>query len=108
MTQRGKFVKEEAQKYLASKGALAWQIKQQMVENGWEMFPPKTPLSVCIFIGSKSMHNRDLDNSVKAILDACQGVVFENDNYVDRIMATRSRSSVWSIILVIDEKKDED
>jgi Holliday junction resolvase RusA-like endonuclease len=29
----------------------------------------------------------DLDNSIKAVLDACQGVVFANDKQVQRIQA---------------------
>lgn len=88
MTQRGKWVKPEAQAYLASKTIMAHQMKKQMLELEWEMIPRGIPLTVRIAIW-RTRHNRDLDNEVKAILDAAQGVVFEDDRWVDAIDARR-------------------
>ena len=103
MTQRGKFVRPEAQAYLASKDALQLQLNQQMVD--LPMLPESTPLHVDILIDhAHGFNNRDLDNEIKAILDAMQGIVFKNDCWIDRIAARRVRGgqcriwiSVWEI-----------
>ena len=90
MTQRGKFVKPRAQFYLASKEAIRWQLQQQMAASGWAMLPERTPLAVRIEIGKEGgLHKSDLDNEVKAILDAAQGIVYRNDCWVDDIEAFR-------------------
>ena len=88
MTQRGKWVKPEAQAYLDSKTRLQMAFKAQMAENGWQMLPLRTPLWVAVYV-APTLHNRDLDNEVKAVLDAAQGVVFPDDRWVDRIAARR-------------------
>jgi Holliday junction resolvase RusA-like endonuclease len=88
MTQRGKYVKPEAREYLASKDAIAWQLNAEMHQRGWEMLPGQTPLWVEIRI-SPALHNRDLDNEAKALLDAMQGVVFPDDRWVDVLSAAR-------------------
>lgn len=88
MTQRGKWVKPEAQEYLASKDRLGYDIAEQMRRRGLEMLPGKTPLWVEIRI-APALHNRDLDNEAKAILDAMQGVVFPDDRWVDMLIASR-------------------
>lgn len=88
MTQRGKWVKPQAQEYIASKAALGFQMRVQMAQRGWDMLPGQTPLCVKVWI-SPPLHNRDLDNEVKALLDAAQGVVFPDDRWVDRIEAVR-------------------
>jgi Holliday junction resolvase RusA-like endonuclease len=91
MTRRGKWVNERAKLYLASQEALAWQMKQTMSENDLPMLPERTPLQVSILITvSKRLHCSDLDNQVKAVLDAAQGVVFKNDLWIDMINARRS------------------
>ena len=88
MTQRGKWVDPQAQAYLASKEHLAWQMLQQMQANEWEMIPRGIPLGTVILI-QPARHNSDLDNLAKAMLDAAQGVVFEDDRWVDVIIAAR-------------------
>lgn len=90
MTQSGKFVKASARQYMASKNAIGWELKARMTENGWEMLPAKTRVAVQITIFRQdSLEKRDVDNSVKAIMDACNGVVWEDDKQVDCIIATR-------------------
>ena len=88
MTQRGKFVKPAAKRYLNSKAALAWQMRQQM--GGRALFG-REPLGVVITFGYErgADHRRDLDNEVKAVLDAANGVVWEDDRWVDVIHARR-------------------
>jgi Holliday junction resolvase RusA-like endonuclease len=91
MTRRGKWVNQRAKLYLASQEALAWQMKQTMSENDLPMLPERTPLQVSILITvSERLHCSDLDNQVKALIDAAQGVVFKNDLWIDNIHAQRS------------------
>jgi Holliday junction resolvase RusA-like endonuclease len=91
MTQAGKWVKRQAQEYLTSKENLQWQLKSQMQDHSWIMFPTKIALGAIISF-HPARHNCDLDNLVKALLDAAQGVVFKDDRWVDFIKATRSDS----------------
>lgn len=88
MTQRSKFTDPKAQAYLASKERLEWQMLDQMEKNDWELVKRGIPLGVVISICPVA-RNRDLDNEIKAILDAAQGVVFEDDRWVDTIIACR-------------------
>ena len=88
MTQKSKFVDPEAQAYLASKDALGFQMLQQMASNGWEMVPRGVPLGALIVI-QPVRHNCDIDNQIKAILDSAQGIVFEDDRWVDAIFSVR-------------------
>ena len=91
MTRRGKYVNPEAQAYLASKSELSWRIKNAMQNQGVDRMPARTSLSVIIrlFAPSEPGHRCDLDNQVKAILDACNGITFPDDRWVDSIDAAR-------------------
>ena len=91
MTKRGKYVKPEAQEYLASKEALSWKIKNMLQNKGVDMMPANTPLRVIIrlFAPSSPGHNCDLDNQVKAILDACNGIAYPDDRWIDSIDANQ-------------------
>lgn len=89
MTARSKHL-ERAQNYIASQDAIGTDIKSLMTQKGWEMFPEGVPLGVRIlFTVYKSIHKSDLDNKVKAVLDAMQGVVYQNDMWIDHIIASR-------------------
>jgi len=84
MTQRGKWVKPDAIEYRASQKALSWQYKEQMKQNGWEMFPDRTPLGVRLIITVPAdLHRSDWDNISKAVTDSAQGIVFRNDAWID-------------------------
>lgn len=81
---------QRAQEYHASQNAIRLQFQNQMQINGWEMLPERTPLFVGISIKHNSgWHNRDIDNELKAILDAAQGVVFKDDCWIDLIICSR-------------------
>ena len=95
MTQRGKWVKQDARKYLASQGQIRQALHSIMSREGWGLIHSGQPLVVRIdIVHSHGFHGRDLDNEAKAILDAAQGVVFENDRWVDGIFLTRKRDVV--------------
>lgn len=87
MTRRGKWCSPQAQEYLASKAAIQMQLKAQMA--GREPLG-REPLSVRLWIRvSERLHTKDLDNQIKAILDACNGIVWADDRWVDAIHAQR-------------------
>lgn len=99
MTRRGKWVKPDAIAYQASQDALKYQIREQLQEKGhrtddFPIFKNQQPLramlTICV---SRNLHAKDLDNQIKAILDAAQGLIFENDLWVDSISAERSLGS---------------
>ena len=90
MTQRGKWVKKDAQEYLASKTAIGWQLKEQMQLYGWTMLPDETPLVLSvIFILPGWLQKADLSNQIKTLEDAAQGIVYANDRWINEINATR-------------------
>ncbi len=92
MTRRGQWVDAQAQEYKASQSAIAWQFKEQMLEQGWAMLPARTPLRISILIEMpRRVHCQDADNQIKALIDAAQGVVFPNDLWIDSIQAVRRR-----------------
>ena len=103
MTQRGKFVRPEAKRYLASKAALGYQMREQM--HGHEPFK-RVPLEVVINFQYErgADHRRDLDNEVKAVLDAGNGIVWEDDRWIDSIVAVRcvSDGGDW-VVMTIQE-----
>jgi crossover junction endodeoxyribonuclease RusA len=95
MTQRGKWVRPDAQRYLASKARIAEQMREQM---GTRAPFGREPLSVTLdFCYSKGAdHRRDLDNEIKALLDAANGIVYEDDRWIDGIIAWRGDSTRWN------------
>lgn len=103
MTQKGKFVRPEARAYLDSKMYLQLQMKAQMA--GREMLPGQSPLECQIGIcHAGGFHNRDLDNEVKAILDAAQGIVYPDDRWIDSIVAHRWQGEAERLVLMVGEK----
>jgi len=103
MTQRSKWTSPQAREYLASKAAVGMQLRHQMNQNGAGMLPGQTPLSVHITIWEAGgFHNKDLDNQVKAIVDAAQGIVFPDDRWIDQITAERKRGEGYATEMRID------
>lgn len=99
MTRRGKWVDKRAQEYLSNKAWLVHQIKEQ----GCQMLAEKTPLAVSIVIETPTPYKGDLDNLVKAILDASQHIVFRNDCWIREIHACRAKSVKHLAYITIEE-----
>jgi hypothetical protein len=92
MTQRSKHVDPDAIAYLASQDAIRWQLKQQMIDHGWEMLPESTPLLMRLhFDIGHAMHKYDRGNIEKAVEDAAQGIVFKNDAWIDDSWTVREQ-----------------
>jgi len=91
MTQKSKHVDPQAQEYLVSKDALQWQMRQQMQQNDWAATGRGIPLGTTLTV-RPARHDSDLDNIVKAVLDAAQGIVYEDDRWIDYIRSSRGPS----------------
>lgn len=101
MTQGSKW-SDRARRYLASQDALRLQMRSLMAACDAEMIGRGRPLSVRIAIYGTD-HRCDLDNQVKALLDAAQSVVFEDDRWIDRIEARRAGGDASGVMLAIKE-----
>jgi len=105
MTRRSKYANPAAQEYLASKEAIQWQMKQQMGAAG--MLAAQTPLSVIIeFHIRERMHTMDLDNLIKAILDAGNGIAYPDDRWIDQIVARRRPGTAYRTVMTVQELPD--
>lgn len=89
MTQRGKFVHSRAQEYLAELERLGWALRGQMEHNRWARLPERTPLTVTIRFDHIN-RRADLDNLAKAVLDACNKIVWPDDRWIDALTVSRS------------------
>jgi len=89
MTQRSRYANVEAREYLESRNTLKDAMRALMLSNHYEMFVRGVPLYVMIR-ARWCRHNQDLDNIVKAVLDAGNGIIYEDDCWIDAISAYRS------------------
>jgi Holliday junction resolvase RusA-like endonuclease len=84
MTRRSKFVNRQAVAYNTDQMRVKWELRDQMTRSGWEMIPRGRPLAIGVLITMTGrLHCQDADNQLKGVIDALQGVVFENDLWVD-------------------------
>ena len=98
MTRRGKFVRDDAREYLASKMALALQFRAQMADRDLLA----GPLSVTILLRvTDGMHRKDLDNQIKAVLDAGNGIIWRDDRWIDEIFARRILATTDEVELLV-------
>ena len=91
MTRRGKFTSEAAQKYLANQDNLKLFMRVD------RMLPPRMPLAVDISVTVPQSvgHRCDLDNLLKAILDAGRGILYADDRWIDSIVIDRRIGKDW-------------
>ena len=91
MTQKGKWSSPRAQEYLANRSCLEFGIKRALSEGGHYMLPAQTPLWIAIiYVAPREQgHRCDTDNLLKAVLDACNGIVYPDDRWIDSISIRR-------------------
>jgi Holliday junction resolvase RusA-like endonuclease len=116
MTRNGKWVNESALRYLAYKKDIGWQIRTQMCE----MDTMKSALSVrATFVmpilkswskkkqvgAIETYHTSkpDIDNLVKGLFDALNGVLWEDDNRVVDMKAIKIYGEKPGIKLEVKE-----
>lgn len=90
MTQRSKYANPRARKYNADQVRIKAELRARMVEQNWQMIERGAPLQISVWIKmTKRLHVSDLDNQLKAVLDALQGVAFEDDRWCDKLTVLR-------------------
>jgi Holliday junction resolvase RusA-like endonuclease len=116
MTGRGKFVKPAAQRYLAFKQQLGYDLKEQMKQQGEK--PLEGALSVGInlympippswsgkkqreHVGEFHTKKPDIDNMAKAIFDAANKIVWQDDNQVCSLRITKEYSETPGIFMEV-------
>ena len=109
MTRRGKWVSEQAQEYLAWKVDAGYQFRMQLLgatqRLGWTLplFKRGTPLAVDIVIEMPGgLHKADIDNIGKALLDAAQGIVFDDDRWIDDLRIVRRTGDEYLTVLIVE------
>jgi len=102
MTQRGKYSSPQAKEYLTSKTYLQLKYRESLVKNGYEMLPGQTPLRavITVTVPQAQGHRADLDNIIKACLDAGNLVLYPDDRWIDRIDARRKIGAPKLILLL--------
>lgn len=94
MTQKGKWMDPQAREYLASKGQLASAFRFQMLRYVWDPLPAKTPFAISLHYQAPNIFQFDLDNILKAVMDAANGIIFPDDRWcVDFRRQTKRRGS---------------
>lgn len=91
-----------AQSYLTWKDLIKYELKNEMNRQGWEMLPGQTSLEVLIHIVEPSPHTRDLDNQIKAVLDAMNKIVYPDDRWVDVVIARRMQNKCYSLTIRVE------
>lgn len=88
MTQRGKFVKPQAQRYLNYKQSVGWLAKG--VFDG--PIPKGVNASVEMVFALCGGQTPDLDNLIKSILDGLNKIAWEDDKQVVEVRAIRQKA----------------
>lgn len=93
MTQRGKYVKPNAIRYLQAQNDLKnlFMLAKRNIGCFDYCVPEKVPFCVRLEFYTSKAHHCDLDNLVKAILDAGQHILYKDDRYCDQIIAIRQK-----------------
>lgn len=88
MTQRGKFVKPQAQRYLNYKQSVGWLAKGVFDSP----LPKGVNASVEMVFALCGGQTPDLDNLIKSILDGLNKIAWEDDKQVIEVRAIRQKA----------------
>ena len=94
MTQKSKFVDPSAIRYMDSQKEL--KLLMSIANHNREYYqdwlvPEKVQFCLLVTFYVNNLHKCDLDNLVKAVLDAGQGILYKNDSWCDFIWASRHK-----------------
>jgi Holliday junction resolvase RusA-like endonuclease len=87
MTQRGKFIKKSAGRYLAYKNHIGWCAKAAGIK---QITGDVEVIGIAYIHGNKS---GDIDNLAKAWLDGLNGIAFIDDGQVKRLTVEKRKAS---------------
>lgn len=80
MTQKSKFVNQQAKRYLAYKDQIGWEAKAARIER-LQDYNVHVDIK-CYFCGGKEC---DVDNLAKSMLDGLNGIAYDDDRQVQKI-----------------------
>lgn len=88
MTQRGKYVKKNAQRYLDYKNTIAWMYKG----NRLPKLDGKLEINVIVYLHGKTTPmgmDGDVDNYIKTAMDSLNGIAYDDDRQVVRAIGEK-------------------
>lgn len=98
-----------APRNIKSRAYREWRERAVSVVSGvWRAEPYAGPVSVTLRLYAPSRRSYDIDNKVKGVLDALQGVVLEDDDQVDRLLVLRGDVVKGGAAVVTVEAMDAD
>lgn len=103
MTQRSKYVDPQAIAYGISLQNLRNAIWEEVVTQRATPIPDRTPFEICVEWAGPKAFKFDIDNMLKAVLDAAQSVMFRSDLWCIKAVATKQRSENLRTYIVIKE-----
>ncbi len=66
----------------------AYKLKVRVAINALDIQPLKGPLQAVVYYAASSV-KRDTDNALKVLFDACQGLLYDNDNQIRAMLIMR-------------------
>ena len=102
MTQKSKYMDPYAMAYVHNQRILKFYMKQQILAGNFNIYD-HTPLGCDLSFNLTQLHRADLDNLVKAALDAGTGIIYTNDAWIDTISARRKKAATPKMIMQIWE-----
>ncbi len=97
MTQRGKWVRPEAQRYLDYKEFIGWLAKRHFSKRFMG------PIKLCVEAYIDGGRPGDLDNIVKSIQDGLNGIAWKDDCQVVEIHARRHKGVPERVEIGVEE-----
>ena len=105
MTQRGKFKSKQARKYMKNQKHLGWFLYEATRMAKWEATDDPIRL-MCVFNISKRASVKDLSNLVKAVEDAGNGILWEDDRFITQLEAYKNKIDKEDSIFIEVKKID--
>jgi crossover junction endodeoxyribonuclease RusA len=100
MTRRGQYVKPAPKRYKAYLDVVRLYAKLEMNRSGFQFIRKGTPIEFGCKIYLKGGLDGDLSNYIKAIEDALNDVVYEDDRYIVRYIGNPEK-------IFVEDKSEE-
>lgn len=104
MTQRGKYIKLEAQEYLVSKEALSLAMANHLQLENLTPIPRGVPFEVVIDYVSPRAFIFDLDNLIKAVLDSANKVFWYDDRWCVHVQGSKAYHPDYHLYMEVLER----